>query len=89
MYGLFYVGYVLFGGITGILSCIKIIDAFRQREEAHQAHVNIATAEAFRLGYEESLRQTNEENYGVPWSLCLGPQLPHEVRLQYGALEDS
>lgn len=62
MYGLFYVGYMLFGGITGILSGVRLIDAFRQREEFYQAYMNIATREGYRQGYEEAMLEALEED---------------------------
>lgn len=54
MYSLFYMGYMLFGGITTLLGFVQLVDVFRRREEMHADHVENAKLEGYWTGYGEA-----------------------------------
>ena len=70
MYGLFYMSYMVFGGITALLGGVRVIDAFRKREELHQAHVRDATATGYWTGYGEAWTIAHRQGEESALQIC-------------------
>lgn len=97
MYGLFYMGYMVFGGITALLGGIRIADAFRKQGEMHQAHVQDAMNSGYWTGYGEAwpvaYRQGEEAAVQVCQMLAMESAdmigMDQESQLEFGQLVSS
>lgn len=75
MYSLFYLGYLLFGGIGGATTAIMGADAFRRHEEKHIQELHEANVAGYWSGYGEAwpiaYRQGEISMLGVCQQLAL------------------